>query len=237
MSKATSIIGLLGLTACSGGGAASTASEPAEVPALTSNTVTTEVSCSRIVDALIAWEQREHGDAAWRRYVDDDAVHAKVVTFCEADSSVAPFACVARAPSDVAAVDACMAELEQARGRKTEPELQLTRLGKNAKAYFAETGGYVAYRADLTPTQSCCSAGGSCAPDAGVWAQPPWSAMEFSIDDAHMFQYAYESDASHFLAAAVGDTNCDGKTVTYELRGEVVDGNPVFGEIVKIGQD
>ena len=61
--------------------------------------------------------------------------------------------------------------------------------------------------------------------------------MEFSIDDAHMFQYAYEGDATRFLATALGDTNCDGKPATYELRGEVVDGAPVLGEIVKIGAD
>lgn len=114
-----------------------------------------------------------------------------------------------------------------------EATLQLNRIAKAARSALADAGGFPTGSAALTPEQPCCKTGGTCRPNPGAWARPPWDDLSFSVDEPHRFQYTYEGTATSFVATAVGDPNCDGKVVTYELRGSVVDGNAMVTETTR----
>jgi hypothetical protein len=54
------------------------------------------------------------------------------------------------------------------------------------------------------------------------WVQNPvWHALDFEIDEPSLFRYSYESDGKTFTAKAVGDLDCDGIEITYELNGKI----------------
>jgi hypothetical protein len=55
-----------------------------------------------------------------------------------------------------------------------------------------------------------------------------WAALDFQIDEPTLFQYSYSAsaDGQQFLAKAIGDLDCDGVFITYELAGRVSNGAP-----------
>jgi hypothetical protein len=116
----------------------------------------------------------------------------------------------------------------QNKSKQTEAKLQLNKIGKNAKAIFAETGKFPVGSAPLTPATECCAGtGGKCQPDPKAWTAGPWAAMEFTIDEPHLYRYSYEStDGTTFTATAVGDLDCSGRLQTFTLKGSVDAGNP-----------
>jgi hypothetical protein len=116
----------------------------------------------------------------------------------------------------------------QDKSKAIEAKLQLHRLGNNAKRVFAETGKFPVGSAALTPATDCCKGdGGKCPVDAKAWTAGPWAALEFSIDEPHLYRYSYESaDGTSFTATAVGDLDCSGKPQTFTLKGSVDAGNP-----------
>jgi hypothetical protein len=116
----------------------------------------------------------------------------------------------------------------QDKSKATEAKLQLNKIGKNAKAIYAETSKFPVGSAPLTPATDCCKGdGGKCQPDPKAWAVSPWTALEFTMDEPHLFRYSYESaDGTTFTATAVGDLDCSGKPVTYTLKGSIDAGNP-----------
>lgn len=117
---------------------------------------------------------------------------------------------------------------EMRTGRRSEAELNLDAIKKSAKIYFVETAGYPVAKVGLTPAQPCCGPGGrtKCEANAANWhGVPAWDVLDFEITEAHYFQYSYESDGKTYVARAVGDLDCDGDTVTFELRGTSDNGN------------
>jgi hypothetical protein len=61
------------------------------------------------------------------------------------------------------------------------------------------------------------------------WRRSPvWHALDFEIDQPSLFRYSYESNGKTFTAKAVGDLDCDGIEITYELNGEVSGGHPTY---------
>jgi len=74
------------------------------------------------------------------------------------------------------------------------------------------------------PLGACCKAGGKCAPAMSLWQEPTWVALYFSVDDPHYYSYAYKVDGNKFTAAAYGDLDCDGVYSTFEMSGEVAEG-------------
>jgi hypothetical protein len=111
------------------------------------------------------------------------------------------------------------------KGKASEAELQLTRLGKLLKSNANDNGGLPVTKTGLTPAAGCCAGPDHmCAADAAAWQAPAWASLDFSIDEAHRFQYELESSAAGFTARAVGDLDCDGTTVTYTLRGTFAGG-------------
>ncbi len=112
------------------------------------------------------------------------------------------------------------------KSKKTEAALELNKLAKHIKMTWAEKAA-LPVGSVLTPTAPCCQGPqAKCPADPDAWAKSPiWSALEFSIDHPALYQYGYHSDGKTFTAIAVGDLDCDGTAVTYELHGEVVNGN------------
>lgn len=116
----------------------------------------------------------------------------------------------------------------QAKSKAIEAKLQLDRIGKNAKRIYGETSKFPVGSVPLTPATDCCKGeGGKCQPDPKAWTAGPWAALEFTIDDPHLFRYSYEStDGTSFTATAVGDLDCSGRPQTFTLKGSVEAGNP-----------
>jgi type II secretory pathway pseudopilin PulG len=116
------------------------------------------------------------------------------------------------------------------RSKKTEAALQLNKISKSAKRAYIETGKYPEGSAPLTPPQPCCGQPNNhCAAVPQLYgADPVWRALEFQIDQPTLFQYSYSAspDGQSFIAKAVGDLDCDGTFITYELTGTAANGNP-----------
>ena len=116
------------------------------------------------------------------------------------------------------------------RSKKTEAALQLNRIAKNAKRAYAENGKYPAGSAPLTPSQPCCGQPNNhCAAVPQLYASSPvWTALDFQISEPTLFQYSYRGspDGQSFVAKAVGDLDCDGTFITYELTGSAANGVP-----------
>lgn len=117
------------------------------------------------------------------------------------------------------------------RSKGIEAELELMKIKFSVEQYMMENNGFPHASAPLTPATPCCrSPGGQCN-DPHAWQTPQWRLFEFSMAEPHHFQYAYESDSTTFTARAVGDVDCDGSTVTYEIRGTLdAAGRPRFSE-------
>jgi hypothetical protein len=119
-----------------------------------------------------------------------------------------------------------------------EAIVELGRLGEFAKANFNSFGAYTEGSSAQIPASTCCQ----CVPidpDAGVctvdsvcpvsqqWTSDPiWSALGFQVDHPTRFLYSYVGLQTSFTADAVGDLDCDGVFVTYELDGIVLGGQP-----------
>ncbi len=115
------------------------------------------------------------------------------------------------------------------RAKRTEAPLQLNRIGRSAKMFYAENGKLPAFDQPLTPAEPCCTqANGKCAPSADDWSAPAWRAIDFSVDENHLFQYSYQSDGDTLEATAVGDPGCNGHDVTYHLHMRVENGVPTM---------
>lgn len=115
------------------------------------------------------------------------------------------------------------------KAKLSEASLQLNKLGKNAKVYYIENAAFPKGEAPLSPAASCCTAPGTkCAPAVATWATPVWQALDFQIDEPHLFRYSYRSDGQTLTATAVGDLDCDGVEITYTLTGTIVDQAPVM---------
>ncbi len=80
----------------------------------------------------------------------------------------------------------------------------------------------------------CCLAGGDaekCTPDTGLWEEPTWVALQFSVEDPAFYGYGYlrgdpgvagatvTADDDGFTASAIGDLNCDGILSSFQLYG------------------
>lgn len=113
------------------------------------------------------------------------------------------------------------------KSKQTEAQLMLNRLGKSAKVAYITDATFPTGTAPLTPATTCCAGPKAhCVTTAADWATPVWTALGFSVDDAHLFQYGYTSDGATFTATAVGDLDCDGTMITYTLTGTSEHGNP-----------
>ena len=118
------------------------------------------------------------------------------------------------------------------RSKKSEANLQLNKVGKNAKRAFSESSSYVVGTAGQLPTKpgggGCCGGPNNhCAANsAGFAADAIWKALDFQIDEPSLFYYDYTGAATTFQAKATGDLDCDNTEIVYTLDGTATNGNP-----------
>ena len=119
------------------------------------------------------------------------------------------------------------------KGKQSEATLQLRKLGKHLDVAFVTNGAFPKGTVGPTPAKSCCETQGKCAPDPAAWADPVWQALDFQIDDPHLYRYAYSSqDGKTFVAKAIGDLDCDGTEAEYVMSGSIdASGNPVLNVV------
>ena len=143
--------------------------------------------------------------------------------------------CVIGAADDAAVRRCYMKGYEDylARSKEIEAKLQLNKIGKAAKAAFVERSEFPKGKVGPTPAIACCQEQiKQCIPVEGMWADPTWVALGFTVDGAFNFQYTYESDGKTFTATATGDIGCTGKPTTTSLTGRIgQDGNPELSKL------
>lgn len=221
---------VLGLAACGSRGG-----EPREAPTVANQTKPAPAAaddCQRVVDKVLPIMRARVKDDGGS-ITDADA--AELVAECRREMARPDFAergrltmqCVLDAADD-AAVIACLESAEH--GEPTRPQndaaLQLNKIAKAAKVSVMETSLYPKGIAPLTPSQPCCGQPDNACPPADWSKQPVWVALEFAIPGPTRYQYSYESDGQTFVARAVADLDCDGRTVEWRMDGVLVDGNP-----------
>jgi hypothetical protein len=152
---------------------------------------------------------------------------APLVAGCGGSSAKPP----APTPPPAAAADP---EGEAPAGGLTEADLNLRAIEKGARAAFAETGSFPSGAVPPTPATPCCEGPGNrCPVEPDAWRGPIWEAFLFEVVEPHRFQYAYTSDGKTYTVTAVGDLDCDGTTVQYELRGSVGDDGMPTSDLVR----
>jgi len=112
--------------------------------------------------------------------------------------------------------------------KRSEADVQLSRLAKSATITAIEIGRFPIGQTALVPATDCCGQPNhKCQPDPKQWSASPWIELEFTVDEPHFFRYSYSSDGKTFTARAVGDLDCDSETVTYTMTGTIeANGNP-----------
>ncbi len=108
------------------------------------------------------------------------------------------------------------------RSKTAEATMNLRRLFDRSVGYYEDHKAFPP-STPLTPAQPACEGGSPVKhlPGPDAWAHPTWRALDFSIDDPHVYQYQFESDGQGFTARAFGDLDCDGVRSTFERVGNV----------------
>jgi hypothetical protein len=123
------------------------------------------------------------------------------------------------------------------KSKGTEALVMLERLSTSARAFAEERGsGFPRIAGGPTPPLGTCCKGdkGRCVPDPSLWSEPPWSDLDFSIEDPHYFSYEYkaDTDGTSFTARAYGDLDCDGTYSTFTASGTAGAGSAItLGEV------
>ena len=121
------------------------------------------------------------------------------------------------------AIPAFMGYMHKA--KKSEAQLELNKLGKNAKVLNITNAEFPVFDQPLTPAASCCSTGGKCPGSVTDWQTPAWQALDFEVSEPHLYRYGFKSTKDSLEATAVGDLDCDGQEATYRLHLTTSNGN------------
>lgn len=123
--------------------------------------------------------------------------------------------------------------MDKSATRFSEAEYHLKRLERSVKVHYSVSGELPTGSAPLTPARSCCEDPSGCYSAEDEFASSPaWRQFDFEVYGSQDYQYSFESDGKSFRAKAVGDRDCDGIEVVYELRVDVIDGTAI-GTITK----
>ncbi|HEY6039706.1 MAG TPA: prepilin-type N-terminal cleavage/methylation domain-containing protein [Kofleriaceae bacterium] len=116
------------------------------------------------------------------------------------------------------------------RGKTTEANLNLNKIGKASKRIKGEIGTYALETGAMLPHASgtCCgdSGGGTsvtnkCTPSPNSFTSDAgWNHLEFSVDEPSLYNYSYvPAGGTGFTAYAVGDLDCDSSQATFTMIG------------------
>ncbi len=118
----------------------------------------------------------------------------------------------------------------QAKSKATEAEVRLGALGKMLKVAYTERGEFPIGAVGPSPAPgSCCTGPGHrCAPDPALWREPLWEILDFAVEDAGNYSFAYRgaADGQEATAEAIGDLDCDGEPAVFTLRCTSPAGSP-----------
>jgi hypothetical protein len=117
--------------------------------------------------------------------------------------------------------------------RFVEPVGGLKRIGAAAVAYARVHPVAQAFPPGAPLTPAAVPRGRCEADPPEIWDRPTWTALEFrpaAPEEAHCFAFSFDSALSParstFRAQAHGDLDGDGITSTFEITGQVADGDP-----------
>jgi hypothetical protein len=141
----------------------------------------------------------------------------------------------------VLAVIAIPAVMQNQRREKTEAVNYVEKMYDGARSYREDPAAPgsstsvprlfpVGHVGPTPPLGACClGADHRCAPDAALWTDPIWQALEFRVAEPSQYSYEYRSDGKQFSADAYGDLDCDGVYSTFEMVGSVSSDGTVTG--------
>lgn len=118
------------------------------------------------------------------------------------------------------------------KAKTSEASVQLRRLETRLKAYFVENGTFPKGSVAATPQGSCCDDPNHKCFDPSAWQHPVWQALDFELDEPHIYRYGYESDGQTATVRAVRDLDCDGTEAasTMVITGSAGNTTTVFRE-------
>jgi hypothetical protein len=183
----------IALVGCSGGSTAK--------PQSPSNTATD--NCAVAVNKVFAMFAREgRGDP-------EPGAKERVIEECRKTPNDPLASCVVAAADD-AAINKCMMPKP-----KGEPGDQLDAATLQLRTYFFIHETFTDEKIALTPAQPCCQfPSKKCPPET---APPEYLVNVLGLDftKERAFQYRFESTGRKAVIEAIGDRDCDGKTVRY----------------------
>ncbi|MBS1124466.1 MAG: Type pilus biosis protein PilE [Deltaproteobacteria bacterium] len=149
---------------------------------------------------------------------------------CDAGFSLIELMVVVAIIGILAAIAIPMFTASARRAKTSEAMLQLNRMAKGAKSYHNAQAGYPQGTAAELPgvDGGACAAPGKKFAAIQTWSDDPaWLALGFQVDEPNLFTYHYTStDRNVASAQAVGDLDCDGTLITYNLALGATNGNP-----------
>jgi hypothetical protein len=130
---------------------------------------------------------------------------------------------------------------QQRRSQSSEAKVNVDRIYKGAKVYFATNGQFAVGQAGPTPGGApwACAGGKSepHAPSAAAWADPIWEALDFQVDDPSYYSYSYQSDGATMTVTAQGDLDCDQTPATFTMTASQTAGAFAGGELAATNPD
>lgn len=201
------VVLLLG-AACSSksGGTATKSPSPAQP-------TTANEPCAAAVDKVFALLKRR-GDEP------DPSQRGAAIGECRKNPNDPVVACVLAANDD-AALERCMTPAP-----KGEPLDQLAQMTENLRTYFFVHETFTDQKVALTPAKPCCQYPTKKCPPETAPNEILTGILELDLSTEREFQYRFESSGKKAVIEAVGDRDCDGKTVTYRRELEHrADGN------------
>jgi prepilin-type N-terminal cleavage/methylation domain-containing protein len=109
-----------------------------------------------------------------------------------------------------------------AHAKSSEAMLQLNKLALDGKTYYFANTKYPQGTANVLPGAdgtACASANHRFAATTAWTTDPIWLALGFEIVEENLFSYHWTSTStSTAQALAVGDLDCDGVNITYQLN-------------------
>ena len=209
------VVSLLGsVWACKSGGAAGTPSSGAPPQAGGGSAAPAGDPCTTAVDKLFAMLKRKGFEEA------DPSQRAGAIEGCRKNPNDPRVACVAAAQDD-AALERCMTPAP-----KGEPLDQLAQMTENLRTYFFVHETFTDEKIGLTPAKPCCQFPTKKCPPETAPNEILTQVLKLDLSKEREFQYRFESTSQKAVIEAVGDRDCDGKTVTYRRELEWrADGN------------